>query len=378
MDNLTHSLAGAALSEAGFRDRVALATPTLMIAANVPDVDILSYAMAGEFAALAWRRGITHGIPALLVWPFVVAALMLGWDRWVRRRRDTTASPARFTPLLGLAALGALTHPALDWLNTYGMRWWLPFDGTWSYGDAVFIIDPWLWLGLAAPVFLARSSSRRALTAWSLLALLSSLLVLVVGIVPLATKVVWATALIALAMVRWRRPIGHDIASRHRVARMAVAGGALYIVAMVGAAALTEEAAGSAARSSGLDPVDVMTGPRPGSLGDRDVIIRTDSAYHTGSWRWTRSPRLILDDDAVPVHLGPPAVIERARLDPRVAHFLTWSRYPYLHATEDVGGWSVRVGDARYGGRGLGGLEVEVPHPFPDSARSATLPHSNL
>ncbi|HUG39430.1 MAG TPA: metal-dependent hydrolase [Longimicrobiales bacterium] len=358
MDNLTHSLVGAALAEAGPRDRVVLATPTLVLAANVPDVDIASYLIGGEFAALAWRRGITHGVPALLLWPFVVAALVLAWDRHVRRRRDPTAAPARFGPLLGLAALGAATHPGLDWLNTYGMRWWLPFDGTWSYGDAVFIVDPWLWLVPGGAVFLARSARRRAVAAWAVLAALASLPVLALGMVPAGTKVVWIAGILALGGVRWLRPLAGD--ARRRSARVAVAGAAGYVLLMIGTAALAERGARTGALARGLDVVDVMSGPRPGSLAARDVIVRTPGAYHPGSWRWGRTPALELAADEVPIRRGPDAAIDRALHDPRVRHFLTWSRFPYAHVTEVEGGWSVRFGDARYSGRGLGGLDIRV------------------
>lgn len=371
MDNLTHSLVGAALAEAGPRDRFALATPTLILAANVPDVDIISYLLAGEYAALAWRRGITHGIPALLLWPFMVAALMLAWDRYVRRRRDPTAPPARFAPLLGLAALGAVTHPALDWLNTYGMRWWLPFDGSWSYGDSVFIVDPWLWLALGGTVFLARSATRKAVAAWTVLAVLTSLLVLGPGMVPPATKAAWVAGVLSLALLRWRRPLRDDGHRRRRFARVAVAGAAAYVAAMVATAALAERGARSGAVAQGLVPVDVMTGPRPGSLGGRDVIIRTEAAYHPGHWRWGRSPRLELSGDAVPIRAGPAPVLDRALDHPRVRHFLTWSRYPYAHASEAGGEWSVRIGDARYAGRGLGGLSVGVGK-WPDGGVNPT------
>ncbi len=43
MDNLTHSLVGLALAESGLRRRTALATATLVIGANVPDIDALIY-----------------------------------------------------------------------------------------------------------------------------------------------------------------------------------------------------------------------------------------------------------------------------------------------------------------------------------------------
>jgi inner membrane protein len=366
MDNLTHSLVGAAIAEAGPRDRIALAAPTLILAANVPDVDVISYLIADEFAALAWRRGITHGIPALVLWPFVVAAVMLGWDRWVRRRRDPAAQPARFAPLLLLATIGALTHPALDWLNTYGMRWWLPFDGSWSYGDSVFIIDPWLWLGLGGVVFLARSRTRRAVIAWSVVAAIASLLVLAVGMVPPAAKAVWVAGVVAFAAVRWRRPIDPaapqgDARRRRRFARVALAGATAYVVAMIGAAALAERGARTEAVALGLEPVDVMAGPRPAQLAAREVVVRTPESYRFGSWRWDRSPRLELDDDVVPLRSGPEEILERATTDPRAQHFLTWSRYPYVHAHRAGDGWSVWIGDARYRGRGLGGLEVRVP-----------------
>jgi inner membrane protein len=360
MDNLTHSLVGAALAEAGPRDRFALATPTLIIAANVPDVDAVSYLVAGEFAALAWRRGITHGVPALVLWPFVVAALMLAWDRTVRRRRDPAARPARFAPLLALAALGALTHPALDWLNTYGMRWWLPFDGSWSYGDAVFIIDPWLWLVLGGTVFLARSRTRRGVAAWAMAAAAATLLVLGTPFVPVAAKVVWVLAVIALAVTRRLRPPAGDPARRRRLARLAVTAAAAYVMAMIGAAVVAEREASAGAMALGLEPLDVMTAPRPAALVERDVVVRTAGEYRLGSWRWDRSPRLALDGGRVPLREGPDQVIDAALRDPRARHFLTWSRYPYVHATAADAGWAVWIGDVRYGGRGLGGLEVRV------------------
>ncbi len=361
MDNVTHSLVGAALAEAGPRDRWALATPTLILAANVPDVDVVSYLLVGEFGALAWRRGITHGVPALVVWPFVVAGVMLGWDALVRRRREPDAVPARFGPLLGLAALGALTHPALDWLNTYGMRWWLPFDGTWSYGDSVFIIDPWLWLGLGGVVFLARSRTRTATAAWAALAALASLLVLGVGMVPAPAKAIWVIGIAAFGAIRWLRPIRGEAPRRRRFARVAVVGAAAYVIAMIGTAALAERGARTAALSLGLEPVDVMTGPRPASLMERDVILQTGDEYRLGTWRWDRRPRLSLSGEAVPRRQGPDRVIERALAEPEVRDFLVWSRYPFVHAAPGPDGWVVRVGDTRYRDRGLGGLEVTVP-----------------
>ena len=100
--------------------------------------------------------------------------------------------------------------------------------------------------------------------------------------------------------------------------------------------------------------------------------MRTADAYRFGSWAWLRSPRLKIDGDVVPIRAGPDTVIEQAMTDPRVAHFLVWSRYPYFHARPADGDWSVRIGDARYRGRGLGGLEVRVQQLRPAEAPAGT------
>ena len=73
MDNLAHTLAGAALAKAGLDRRTPLATPTLLIAANLPDVDVLSY-LRDPLFALTFRRGWTHGILAMAVLPVMLAA----------------------------------------------------------------------------------------------------------------------------------------------------------------------------------------------------------------------------------------------------------------------------------------------------------------
>src|SRR5690606_1338479 len=107
------------------------ATAALVIGANVPDVDIVA-AFGADYASLALRRGWTHGVLALALWPFVVTAALLAWQRL-----RPHVVPARAGPLLALAALGVATHPTLDWLNNYGLRWLMPFDGRWFYGDAL-------------------------------------------------------------------------------------------------------------------------------------------------------------------------------------------------------------------------------------------------
>ncbi|APE28554.1 metal-dependent hydrolase [Aurantiacibacter gangjinensis] len=147
MDNLTHSLVGALIGQTGLKKRTGLAMPALIIGANLPDVDAACFFWLEGQEHLGFRRGITHGPPALVLLPLILAGLLWGWDRWQAKRgkRPEDRVPVHFGWLYGLSLLGCLTHPALDWLNVYGIRLLEPFSSQWFYGDTLFIIDIWLW-----------------------------------------------------------------------------------------------------------------------------------------------------------------------------------------------------------------------------------------
>jgi inner membrane protein len=49
-----------------------------------------------------------------------------------------------FRKTFAIALIAMATHPPLDYLNSYGLRPWLPWNGEWYYGDALFIIDPYI------------------------------------------------------------------------------------------------------------------------------------------------------------------------------------------------------------------------------------------
>jgi len=92
-----------------------------------------------------------------------------------------------------------------------------------------------------------------------------------------------------------------------------------------------------------------------------------------GVHRWIGSPRVELHpEDIVPLLEGPAGVplaeLERiaslARLEPEVARYLAWSRYPYVRIEAEGTGWWVQFSDARYdrraGSGGLSGLRVRI------------------
>lgn len=147
MDNLTHSLVGALLGQAGLKKKTGLAMPALVIGANLPDVDAACFFWLEGQEHLGFRRGITHGPPAMVLLPLILAGLLWGCDRWQTKRgkRPEGRLPVHFGWLYALSFIGCLTHRALDWLNVYGVRFLEPFSSQWFYGDTLFIIDVWLW-----------------------------------------------------------------------------------------------------------------------------------------------------------------------------------------------------------------------------------------
>jgi len=163
MDNLTHSLVGALLGQTGLKKKTGLAMPALIIGANLPDVDAACFFWLEGTEHLGFRRGITHGPPAWVLLPLVLAAILWWFDRWQEKRGKQPEGrlPVNFKWLYLLGFIGCLTHPALDWLNVYGVRFLEPFSSQWFYGDTLFIIDVWLWALLAVSVWWSLRKERR-------------------------------------------------------------------------------------------------------------------------------------------------------------------------------------------------------------------------
>jgi len=134
MDNLTHTLTGLMLSRAGLNRFYARSSLLLMLAANVPDIDIVT-APAGALTYFQNHRGITHAIvmtPVMAVLPVLfVCAVSRSWKGW------------RAAYLLSW--LGVASHLLLDWTNAYGIRLFLPFSDTWFRLDLNNLFDLWIW-----------------------------------------------------------------------------------------------------------------------------------------------------------------------------------------------------------------------------------------
>ncbi len=149
MDNLTHTLYGLALAKTGLQRVTPQATLTLIIGANLPDIDLISL-FWGQINYLHYHRTATHSLVGAVLESLFLASLVYWLNNRVLRR-----SAAKWGRLFGLAILGIGSHVLLDYSNSYGIRSLWPFSAHWHAWDIVFIIDPWillvLILGLGLP-----------------------------------------------------------------------------------------------------------------------------------------------------------------------------------------------------------------------------------
>jgi inner membrane protein len=345
MDNLAHSLVGAWMAEAGLKRKTPLATGTLIIGANLPDIDGFTM-LLGADTSLLLRRGLTHGIIALAVQPWLLTGAVMLWDKHVRRRRDPDKAPARFWPLLVLAYLAVLSHPLLDWMNTYGVRVLMPFDGRWFYGDTLFIIDPWMWLLTAAAVVMADARARWSIAGWALLGLASTGLVLFTGLVPFPVKALW---LVGIATIVFLRVRAVRSVPAERVATVCGALLVLYMGAMFGGSRIAERQVAEWMRQRGTQVESLMAGPLPGNPFVRDVIVLAPERYEFVEVNWLggEAGRFRISHPSLPRDMSHPAV-EAALAAPQVRGFVTWLRFPTYKLEQTEGGYRVVLQDVRY------------------------------
>jgi inner membrane protein len=50
--------------------------------------------------------------------------------------------------------IGLVLHMAMDYLNSYGIHPFHPFDSRWFYGDMVFILEPVFWVAFGIPLIM--------------------------------------------------------------------------------------------------------------------------------------------------------------------------------------------------------------------------------
>lgn len=158
MEPITHFLAGACLGRAGFNRKTALATATMTLAAEAPDLDVLG-GFGGSVFSFAHHRGFTHSFLGLIpVCALVVGFIYVVWRIRGRKTNNPSLQP-RWGMLFLFAYIAGLSHILLDYTNNYGVRPFWPFWEKWYSWDIVFIAEPLLWFaltaGLVVPGFMA-------------------------------------------------------------------------------------------------------------------------------------------------------------------------------------------------------------------------------
>jgi len=292
VDPICHTLVGASLGASGLEKKTRYARVTLIVAANLPDVDGLSYFWGVE--SYAFRRGITHGIPAIIVLPVLLALVMRAL---AQRRPVSGASPkAPFRWLLILSAIGVASHPALDWLNTYGMRWLMPMVNRWFYGDTLFIIDWIVWVILIGGLVASHRLNREKL--------------------------------------RWFQ-------------QPACAALALVLTYVGASFILTQLAERAVLDSLGDDPPRrLMASPVPLNPLERAIVLDYGGEYRFGTVSFARRPRIEWDEEVI--MKGDPVAFERARRLREGRWFLSWARFPYTVVEEMGESTIIYLVDARY------------------------------
>ena len=176
MDNLTHSLVGLTAAKAGLEKLSPGAMALCVLAANAPDCDVVVFAFGDRWDVLQHHRGITHAIVGVVTLAILQPLIFYSVDRlWSRFRKRPPVTNLK--GLLLASFIVSATHPLLDWTNNYGMRFLLPWSPRWSYGDLVFIVDPYMWLILGGAAFLLTARTRPVKFTWAGIAVALTFLV---------------------------------------------------------------------------------------------------------------------------------------------------------------------------------------------------------
>ncbi|MGH7530515.1 MAG: metal-dependent hydrolase [Gemmatimonadales bacterium] len=346
MDNLAHTLVGAALARAVAGSRVARAATAGAVAANAPDWIELIIGLAPGGAYLILHRGITHSLAAALV-ETLALILVIGWGaRWWIKRRGGRAPP--WGPLAAATAATVYSHLVLDWQGSYGLRPFLPWQATWYYGDWVAIVDPFFWL---VPLIALAWGQERHWIPLTAVLLAGALMTFFLGRAAVAGRVaLWVlivfAGLTAVGCVGWLRywfgPVARRQAAALAILLLGLYTGAQGIAAHFRKAEIRQAALArfdSTARWAALT--------NPGRPFTWDAIYASDDTIAGDGWQ-------------VPRHLDVPVVQRAIRDTPEGRAMAQFARFlaADVDSTRRGDGVIVYLRDARYARAGRSGWGI--------------------
>jgi inner membrane protein len=343
VENLSHSLVGAALAEVALPADATRVQRTLfftagVLAANLPDGDLLySNIMSPPLGYLLQHRGYTHTVVGCLA-----LACLIGVFAFIPAiSRRLGASRQRWWALIVVALL---SHITLDWWNSYGVHPFWPFDNRWLYGDAINIFEPLLWMMLG--VVIAMNAVHVVSRAGVLLVVAGGVLAIaVVGLIPFEAAIAAEAVGVVLLVALWRVP-----RRTRAVISLAVAG--IFVVGMFSLNRVARaEVLRTQPQSSRGAIVDVILTPAAANpLCWSSLSIERDSGGATYTLRRARvslfsggSPRARCVRESSSTETQPLARLRQLRRDNcQVAAWLQFGRAPVVEGSH--------IFDFRFGG----------------------------
>lgn len=142
MDTVSHLLFGATLAGLACLDPAVSGQPELvksvliasMIGSHAPDLDTVTRLKSYNHY-IRYHRGITHSLPALFLWP----ALIAGPVSWL------SGAEGAFGTLYFWTMLAVMFHVFLDLFNAYGVQCFRPFSSRWHHLDILALYDPFMF-----------------------------------------------------------------------------------------------------------------------------------------------------------------------------------------------------------------------------------------
>ena len=135
MDNPTHSLTGLMLARAGLNRICPQATAVLVLASNIPDLDI-GYALGGSLTYLDYHRHWTHGLLFSPLVALLPLAILWFTSRWVKAWQQ-----GGWLKCYLLAIVAIVGHVLFDSTNSYAIRLGLPVTAEWFSADIFYVVD---------------------------------------------------------------------------------------------------------------------------------------------------------------------------------------------------------------------------------------------
>src|SRR5829696_10231065 len=369
MDNLTHSLVGLTAAKAGLEKLSPGATALCLLAANAPDADIVVLAFGDRWTFLQHHRGITHAVAGVIVLAFVLPLIFYFVDLlWSRLRNQPPT--IKLKGLLLASFIVSATHPLLDWTNNYGIRFLLPWNERWFYGDLVFIVDPFMWVVLGGAAFLLSAKTRSGKFIWAAVAAVLTFLIIASERSnslpnPRLIALLWIVAVVSL-IVLFVTGAGKRWGSRIPLVSLALVLVYWSLLAFAHSKAIARgsEQAARMASGNGETVARLAAMPRLANPFRWDCVFETDRAtyrFDLGLLQ-TGSPDAVRYEKPGTELKG---VVDFVSQQRAAQIFLNFARFPVMKLADPscVTSTLVQLADLRYTepGRSRGSFSLELP-----------------